>query len=86
MPIDLTQRFLDAYFDLPEHIQRKVDRGLTLLDGSPRHPGMRAKPIRGTTGIFEARVDQDYRMTYERRGDLLVMRNVGPHDSTLKRL
>ncbi len=35
-------------------------------------------------GIFYARVDRDHRITYEHRGDLLILRNVGRHDETLE--
>ena len=84
MPLELTERFRDAYVDLPRTIQRKVDKALSLLDVNPRHPSLQTKPIRGAPGIYEARVDQRYRLTYERRGDVFVLRNVGAHDSTLK--
>lgn len=39
--------------------------------------------MQGTQAIYEARVDYKHRMTYERRGDWLIMRNVGPHDDVL---
>jgi mRNA-degrading endonuclease RelE of RelBE toxin-antitoxin system len=84
MPVELTERFRDAYVDLPHTIQRKVDKALALLDANPRHPSLQTKPIRGAPGIYEARVDQRYRLTYERRRDVFVLRNVGAHDPTLK--
>jgi len=41
--------------------------------------------IQGAAGIYEARVDQDYRLTYEREaGDTLLLRVVGRHDEALK--
>ena len=49
-----------------------------------RHPGLQAKPVQGSPDIDEARVDQRYRMTYERRGDTLMLHNVGAHNATLK--
>jgi mRNA-degrading endonuclease RelE of RelBE toxin-antitoxin system len=84
VPIQFTERFRNAYLALPPAIQRKADKTLVLLDANPRHPSLQTKPVRGAPGIYEARVDQRYRLTYERRGDVFVLRNVGGHDSTLK--
>ena len=83
MPIELTDRFRAAYLGLPAAIQRKVQKAIRLLNADPRHPSLQTKPIQGAPGIYEARADQKYRMTYERRGDILILRNVGSHDQTL---
>lgn len=83
MPIDRTERFIKAYSRLPAHIRAKVDKALRFLDIDFRHPGLQAKRVKGTADVFEARVDHQYRMTYQRRGDWLIMRNVGPHDDVL---
>jgi mRNA-degrading endonuclease RelE of RelBE toxin-antitoxin system len=83
MPVELTERFLRAYRKLPAHIRAKVDRALRLLDADFRHPGLHAKRIQGTRDIYEARVDQRYRLTYQRKGDMFILRNVGPHDDAL---
>jgi putative component of toxin-antitoxin plasmid stabilization module len=68
---------------LPAHIQAKALKALRLLDADFRHPGLRAKKVQGTKGIYEARIDRGYRMTYQRRGDRLIMRNIGAHDDVL---
>jgi len=83
VPIVITERFAVAYARLPSHVQKKVDKALRLLDADFRHPSLRTRPIEGTRGIYEARVDQKHRMTYEREGDRLIMRTVGTHDETL---
>ncbi len=85
MPIVLTERFARAYGRLPQRVQRKVDKALQLLEEDFRHPGLRARPVEGTRGIYEARVDRKHRLTYEREGDRLIMRTVGEHDTTLDR-
>ncbi len=83
--IEASQRFKKAYRRLPPEIQRKIQKALRQLAENPRHPALRTKPIQGVTGIYEARVDRDYRMSYERLpGDVLQMRVVGKHDETLK--
>ncbi len=82
--LESTQRFKTAYSRLPPEIQAKVRKALRLLAANLRHPSLQSKPIRGAPGIYEARVDQNYRMTYERLpGDVVRMRAVGKHDETL---
>jgi len=85
MPIVITERFAEAYAELPSYIQKKVDKALRLLDADFGHPSLRTRPIEGTQGIYEARVDLKHRMTCEREGDRLIMRIVGEHDKTLAR-
>lgn len=84
MPVVLTARFVASYVKLPKAVQAKVDRAPGLLDADFRHPGLQSHPVEGAPGVFEARVDRNYRMTYERRGNNLVMRNVDNHDDCLR--
>jgi len=73
------------FVKLPAVIQEKVKKQIRLLAENPRHPSLRSKPIQGAPGIYEARVDRDYRLTYQREADdTLVLRVVGQHDETLK--
>jgi len=83
MPVELTERFIKQYGRLPGAIRQKVDKALILLDADFRHPGLRSHPVESAPGIIEAYVDQKYRMTFERRGDILIMRNVDNHDDCL---
>jgi hypothetical protein len=85
MPVELSGRFVKQYARLPKTVQLKVDKALLLLDSDFRHPGLRSHPVEGAPGIIEAYVDRKYRMTYERHGDVLLMRNVDNHDECLKR-
>ncbi len=83
--IEASLRFKKAYRKLPPDIQKKVRKALRLLADNPRHPSLRTKPIQGAAGIYEARVDRNYRMTYERLpGDIVRVRVVGKHDEALK--
>lgn len=84
--IKLTRRFLKSFARLPAAVQEKTKKQIDLLADNPRHPSLQTKPIQGAPGIYEARVDVDYRMTYEREADdTLVLRVVGKHDDTLKK-
>ena len=84
--IKLTRRFLKSFARLPKAIQEKIKKQIALLAENPRHPSLRTKPVQGTDGIYEARIDRDYRMTYERQADdILVLRVVDRHDEALRK-
>lgn len=83
--IRFSKRFLKSFARLPKTVQEKIKKQIALLAENPRHPSLQTKPIQGAIGIYEARVDVDYRMTYERiTDDTLVLRVVGKHDQALK--
>lgn len=84
--VELTDRFKKSYAELPDQIKKKVQKAIQLLAHDPRHPSLQTKPIQGAKGLYEARADRAYRMTYERLpGDILRMRVVGKHDEALKK-
>ena len=84
MALEFTERFIRQYTRLPKTIQKKVDKALMLLDADFRHPGLRSHPVESAPGINEAYVDHRYRMTFERTGDVFIMRNVDNHDDCLR--
>ncbi|MBI4304144.1 MAG: hypothetical protein HY665_07405 [Chloroflexi bacterium] len=84
MPVQFTERFVKQYERLPEAMKRKVDKAVRLLDADFRHPGLRSHPLEGIEGIFEAYVDDKYRMTFERHANVFLLRNVDNHDECLK--
>ncbi|MBU4226074.1 MAG: type II toxin-antitoxin system RelE/ParE family toxin [Chloroflexi bacterium] len=83
--IETSERFEASYEELPEEIRKKVLKAMRLLAANPRHPSLQTRPIQSFKGIYEARVDIDYRMTYERLpNDVLLIRTVARHDEALK--
>lgn len=84
MNIKAYERFKNSYQDLPEHIKKKVDRQIKILSTNLRHPSLHTKKIRGKTGIWEARIDIFYRLTFEIINDTIFLRVVGNHDEVLK--
>ncbi|MBI4188796.1 MAG: hypothetical protein HY529_06285 [Chloroflexi bacterium] len=84
MSIEYSPRFVRQYGLLPLQIRKKVKKALSFLDTDFRHPGLRSHPVESAPGVFEAYVDVKYRMTFERRGNVFVMRNVDNHDECLR--
>ena len=80
-----SERFLVAQERLPDRIYKKLEKALSLLAANPRHPSLQTKRIKGRADIYEARVDQAYRLTYHRLpNDNLELRTVGRHDETIR--
>ena len=83
--IRFTRRFLKSFARLPVPVQEKIKKQIALLAENPRHPSLQTKPIQGARGVYEVRIDREYRMTYERDADdTLVLRAVGMHDEALR--
>jgi mRNA-degrading endonuclease YafQ of YafQ-DinJ toxin-antitoxin module len=72
--------FENDFARLPEHILGRVEKALRLLAENPRHPSLRVKKMRGTTGIREARVSLEYSITFAWQGQVLTLRRIGTHD------
>ncbi len=85
MRLQYTDRFRRAYRALTAEDRQRVQNALRRLAENPRHPGLRVKKMRGAGGIWEARASRALRITFEMEGDVLILRNVGGHDTTLKR-
>ena len=85
-----TERFRKAFKALPRAVQEKVVKAFALFQQDQRHPSLLIKKMQGRAGIWEGRIDQDYRFTYHyekgRFPDeiVCVFRNVDSHDECLK--
>lgn len=85
MKIARTERFKKAYARLSDRDKGAVDKALFLLASNLAHPGLQAKKVEGAKGVWEARASRSIRMTFEVTGNTLLLRNVGAHDTALKR-
>lgn len=84
MKIKAYKKFQMAYQNLPNEIKEKVDKQMAFLAKDLRHPSLHSKKIKGKEGIWEARIDLFYRMTFEVIQDTIYLRVVGNHDEVLK--
>ncbi len=79
-----TARFEKAYRTLPPEQQAAVDAHLRLMEQNWRHPSLQTKKLQGTRSIWSIRVSRDLRLTFEPTRGGILLRNVGPHDPTLR--
>ena len=85
MKVVFTEQFEQAYEKLAAAEKRSVGRALARLGDNPKHPGLRVKKLEGKQGVWEARPSKRLRMTFQMVGETIVVRNVGEHDSVLRR-
>jgi mRNA interferase RelE/StbE len=85
---ETTRRFEKSFAKLPELIQKRAKEALERFMENPRHRSLRVKKIEGAKDIWEGRVDDFYRFTFQfskdREADdtVCTFRNIGPHDIT----
>lgn len=80
MRIEATETFIRLYKKLPEEIKAKTKKSLEFLAANPSHPSLGHKKMAGQQDIFEIRISQNYRITYQRVGDTAYLRKIGTHD------
>jgi mRNA-degrading endonuclease RelE of RelBE toxin-antitoxin system len=80
MKIQTTRPFDEDYHDLPESIKDRADRQFVLFLENPHHPSLRLKKIKGHPNIWEGRVTQNYRFTFQIAGEIYLPRRIGTPD------
>lgn len=84
MRFQRTERFKRMYKKLDLDQQKAIKRALSLMSDNINHPSLRVKRIQGAKGIWEASATMGLRITFDREGDTIILRNCGEHDKTLK--
>jgi mRNA-degrading endonuclease RelE of RelBE toxin-antitoxin system len=84
MVLKLTKSFEEDFKGLPKLIQKACEKQLSFLLEDKEHSSLRIKKIQGRSMIWEGRVTQKYRFTFEIKDNLYVLRRVGNHDETLR--
>ena len=84
-----TAHFQRAYRKLDERYRKLVKKALAQFVAERTYPGLRVKRLQGTDKIWEMRAGRDIRITFEFKESqdgtsIVVLRNVGRHDPTLK--
>lgn len=86
MKYQTTAKFDKAFAALTNEVQRKVERALVKFQGDPKPRSLEIEKMRGYKGIWEARIDDFYRFTFEYDKDeatgevICRYRSVGRHD------
>ena len=60
-----SDRFKRAFQALPKEIQKKAGRALRLMAEDMHYPALVVKKVQGYPGVWEARLDNKYRLTFQ---------------------
>ena len=84
MQILESREFTDNYLCLPDNIKKKIQKVFKLLLFNPRYPSLNLKKLKGVEDIWYGRIVINYRFTFQKREDMLIMRRIGYHDDVIK--
>ncbi len=80
MHIEATATFIRLYKKLPQELKEKTKKALRLLELNPRYPSLGHKKMAGQKDIFEIRLSENYRLTYQKINDTAYLRKIGTHN------
>ncbi len=80
IPVVMEPTFKRRLKKKPDQMQDAIIDCVLLLGANVRHPGLHTNKVRGTKGVFEARVDKANRVTFHYEEGNIVMRNHCNHD------
>ena len=80
MRILTTKPFDRDYEALPNRIKTLTDQKLRLLLQNLRHPSRQIKKMNDPRDIWEGRITQSYRFTFQIEGEIYLLRRIGTHD------
>ena len=69
MKLLFTKTFIRDYRKLPQRLQQTTDKQLRLLLSNPKHPSLNIKKMQDSRDIWEGRVTESYRFTFQIEGD-----------------
>lgn len=79
MKRELTTGAVQDYVKAPPAIRKAIDKQLKLLVEDFRHPSLRAKKYDESQGIWQARVNRNWRFYFTISGDTYLILNIIPH-------
>ena len=75
-----TERFRKDFKPLPAEIQHRTAKALELFLANSRHPSLHVKKMEGAPDIWELRVTDNYRITFQFVQEGVLLRRIGTHN------
>jgi mRNA interferase RelE/StbE len=79
MKVDYLPRAQAAIIEAPDRVRKAFFKQLEFLQQDLRHPSLRAKKYDQERGVWQARVNQDWRFYFNIVGDTYIIRDIIPH-------
>ena len=80
MQLFRTERFKKDFKRLPTEIQERAGKVLELFVSNSRHPSLHVKKMEGAPDIWELRVSDNYRITFQFVQEGVLLRRIGTHN------
>jgi mRNA-degrading endonuclease RelE of RelBE toxin-antitoxin system len=80
MKLWFTHSFIRDYQELPDQLQKTVEKKLKLFLDNQRHPSLNIKKMQDPRDIWEGRITKGYRFTFQMEGEICILRRLGSHD------
>ena len=80
MQLRRTKRFVKDFAVLLEELKERTEKALYSLLRGPRYPSLKINKMEGRQNIWELRVSDSYRLTFQVSEDTYILRRVGTHD------
>ncbi len=75
-----TERFKKDFQRLPHDVQKRTGKALELFVANRRHPSLHVKTMEGAPDIWELRVSDNYRITFQVIHEGVLLRRIGTHN------
>ena len=79
MKLFYTFRFQKSVTYLPTKIKLKLEKQINLLSNNIRHPSLRAKKYDEERGIWQARIDRNFRFYFLIKDDIYILLDAESH-------
>jgi len=74
-----TEHFVQEYEQLSQQLQKKTDKAMRFLLQNLRHSSLKAKKYDEKRGIWQARVNRNYRFYFLIKGNTYILLEVKLH-------
>ena len=75
-----TEPFKKDYKHLPPDVREKAGQALKRFSANSRHPSLHVKKMEGTKDVWEVRVSDNYRITFQFVREGVLLRRIGTHN------
>lgn len=80
MQIYRTNKFKKQHKKLPTEIKNLFQKQLVLFFENSTHNSLGIKKMQGTFDVWEMRITKSHRLTFQKKDEVFILRNIGTHD------
>ncbi len=72
-------RFKRNYKKLTPQSQKRINQALLQMEIDLKYPSLEVKKLKGADSIWEARASKSLRITFNLKGNIIILRTIGEH-------